>query len=111
MGRLSKQIGVVQAIWPPVLLAIVGFPLALELVAPNPFYGVRTTETLESLDAWYRANLLAGWVAVLSGSVATIANLVIVRSPHIQAHKKWWFTLGTTLLAVGATVAAGLLAS
>lgn len=111
MRRQGKQLGVFQGIWPPVLLVLVGIPMALELIAPNSFYGVRTSATLESVEVWYRANFYAGVVAVLFGTAATLVNLAIIRSTRIREDQKWWFTLGTTLLSAGAMVVAGLLAS
>ncbi len=110
MDRQSKKIGVVQAIWPPMLLVLIGLPLAFKLIAPNPFYGVRMSETIGSPDLWYQANLYAGWVAVIFGSAAALTNVSIVRSPRIPTRKKWWLTLGTFLLAAGAMVVAGQLA-
>jgi uncharacterized membrane protein len=93
------------------VLALLGIPLALQLIAPNSFYGIRTSATLNSAEVWYRANLFAGLVAVLAGTLAAFINVAIVRSPRIRANQKWWFTLGTTLLGGGAMVVAGLLAS
>lgn len=110
MARQGKEIGVFSAIWPPLLLAIVSFPLAFGLIGPNSFYGVRTAETLSSMETWYRANLNAGWVGLVFGAIACFANLRIVQSSKLQAKKKIWFTLSSTLLAVTAMVAAGLLA-
>lgn len=107
----GKHLSVIEGIWPPILLVMVGIPLALELVAPNSFYGVRTSETLGSSEVWYRANFYAGFVGVLSGIAAAFANLAIIRSSQIPERKKWWFTIGTTLLAAGAMIVAGLLTS
>ncbi|MCB2089486.1 MAG: SdpI family protein [Sphingomonadaceae bacterium] len=84
--------------------------MALELIAPNSFYGVRTSGTLESLDVWYRANFFAGMAAVVCGGAAILINLAIIRSTTIREDQKWWLTLGTFLLAAGAAVGAGLLA-
>jgi len=111
MAREQKPVRVFQAIWPSVLLALVGIPLALELVAPNPFYGVRTSTTLASMESWYRSNFYAGVVAVLGGTMATIANLAIVRSPRLSESRKLLCSLGTTLVAVAAMAIAGLAAS
>lgn len=64
----------------PILLAAIGIPLALGLIAPNSFYGVRTATTLASDAAWYRANAAGGLSMVVSGIVGFALNCYIVRS-------------------------------
>jgi uncharacterized membrane protein len=111
MARQHKTLGTFHAIWPPVLLALVGIPLALELVVPNAFYGVRNAATLASPERWYRSNFYAGVAAVLGGAVALFANLSIVRSNRLSEAQKWWRTLAVTMMAVAAMIIAGLAAA
>ncbi len=111
MRGQGKRLGIIDGIWPPILLVAVGIPLALELIAPNSFYGVRTSATAESPEVWYRANFYAGLAGVFFGTVAAAINLAIIRYTSVREDRKWRFTVGTTLIAAGAMVAAGLLAS
>jgi len=52
------------AIW--ILLFILSFPLAFNLIPPNRVYGFRTASTLSSPDIWAKANIFAGWAFMLS---------------------------------------------
>ena len=54
------------------LIAAVSIPLILNLVPPNPFYGLRTARTLSDRDRWCRANRFAGW-AFLAAAIAGAA--------------------------------------
>jgi len=64
----------------PLLVAAACLPMALEMIEPNGFYGVRIAATQASEAAWYRINQLAGIVGVIGGMVGFAANLAIARS-------------------------------
>ena len=98
----------IKAAWGPLLIALVCVPLALEMMGPNPIYGVRTSASLASQEVWYRANFYAGVTGVLSGLIGAIANLRIARSSLIAAHIKPWLTLGVTLVVAACILLAGL---
>lgn len=44
-------------------------PLALGLVPPNRFYGVRTPKTLSDRDVWLKANRLGGLLLMTASAV------------------------------------------
>ena len=98
----------IKAAWGPLLLALVCAPLALEMVGPNPVYGVRTSASLASQEVWYRANFSAGVTGVLGGLIGAVANWRIAQSSQITAHIKPWLTLGVTLIVAACTIVAGL---
>jgi uncharacterized membrane protein len=93
----------------PLVFVFVGGPMALKLVPPNGFYGVRTAEALSSADAWYSANFAAGAVAVLFGLAATAINIAVRRSAATPAQKLHIPFLTTIGVGVAVTVA-GVLA-
>ena len=59
----------------PVIILVAGAPLALNMIAPNNTYGVRTAKTYQSTETWYAVNSLGGWAMVASG-VLSIAILI-----------------------------------
>ncbi len=61
----------------PILVFLLGAPLALKSVPPNPFYGFRTTTTLSSPDAWYQINFATGLALIASGIAGAIAVLLL----------------------------------
>ncbi|MGI9471059.1 MAG: SdpI family protein [Rubripirellula sp.] len=48
---------------------LLGLPLALERVAPNPWYGFRTPLTVSTLAIWYRVNRITGWWMIATGLI------------------------------------------
>lgn len=64
----------------PLILAMVSVPLALGLVEPNAFYGVRIAATRASEAAWYRANHASGVAGAAGGLVGFALNLRVLRS-------------------------------
>jgi len=110
VGRSQKPVGLFQALTLPALIAVVGLPMAFQLIPPNAFYGVRTSETLASVEIWYRSNFWSGVAALLVGLLAVGANLFVVRSTKLSERQKSWVTLGTGLMAAVAMAGAGLMA-
>lgn len=80
-------------IW--LLTFFVGFPLALDLVPPNRFYGYRNRKTLSDREVWRKANVFSG--RVMMGS-AVIGALILYRLSPISND------LNTLLLAFFLTV-------
>jgi uncharacterized membrane protein len=64
----------------PLIFALICLPMALELIEPNGFYGVRTMATRASEAEWYRINRIAGIGGVIAGSIGFAANWLIARS-------------------------------
>jgi uncharacterized membrane protein len=61
------------------LFFILGIPLALKLVPPNPVYGVRTSKTFSNREVWYAANRSAGINMAITGIVIAVTRLVVPR--------------------------------
>jgi hypothetical protein len=51
---------------PSIILCILSIPLILNLVPPQKWIGVRTSETLSDGPTWYRVNRFAGWALLVS---------------------------------------------
>ena len=93
----------------PLLIAAISLPLALELIGPNPFYGVRTAATRFSEAEWFRINEISGLVGVAAGLLGFAANLLIARS-GLAMLTRYWACLGVLLAVAGAIVASSLAA-
>ena len=94
----------------PLIFVLIGVPMAMDLVPPNSFYGIRTQETLASEELWYAANSAAGTAAILSGLIATAINISVVRSASATPGLKLHISFVTTILVALATTIAGLIA-
>ena len=94
----------------PLIFVLIGLPMAMELVPPNDFYGIRTAETLAVDEVWYAANSAAGTVAVLFGLAATAINIKVGRSASATPGQKLHVPVVTTVLVAIATTIAGLTA-
>jgi uncharacterized membrane protein len=94
----------------PLIFVLIGLPMAMELVPPNAFYGIRTAETLAVDEVWYAANSAAGTVAVLFGLAATAINISVRRSASATAGQKLHVPVVTTVFVAIATTIAGLTA-
>ena len=92
----------------PLTFVLIGIPMAMDLVPPNPFYGIRIKETLASDELWYAANSAAGTVAVLSGLAATAINISVGRSASATPAQKLHISVVTTILVALAMTLAGL---
>ena len=91
----------------PLLIAAICVPLALGLVGPNPFYGIRTAATRLSEAEWYRINRLSGAVGVAAGLLGYGANRLIARS-HLEILARYWACLAVLLAVAGVIVATSL---
>ncbi len=58
---------------PATLIAVFSAPLALKLIPPNRFYGVRTAGTLANREVWFRANRVAGFLLTFAAGIALIS--------------------------------------
>ncbi len=95
----------------PLLLGAVGLPLALEIVPPNSFYGIRTAKTLASEEAWYAANFWSGLAAMVLSIPATLLNFAIARSPSIAEDRKHHLPVLVLVVTAAGMIAAGLVAA
>lgn len=93
----------------PLLFAAMCLPMALELIEPNGFYGVRIAATQASEAEWYRINRIAGIAGVIGGSSGFVVNLLIVRSGMAASRKNLVclaVLVGVSLLIVATSLAA-----
>jgi len=84
-------------------------PMALELIEPNGFYGVRIAATRASEAEWYRINRIAGIAGVIVGLIGFAANLLIARSGMAMPRKHLAclaVLIGVTVLIVAAALVA-----
>ncbi len=82
-----------------VLLAVLSLPLALGLLRPNRFYGLRPVRCPENPEAWRRVNAFAGRVFL----AVAAAGLVMGRLPeYLTPGRQVGFFL---VLLLGAAVA------
>lgn len=91
---------------PSALLFAFAVPMALGLIPPNRFYGVRTARTLADRGAWYRANRVAG-VAVMAAGAVYFA--VALARPYDRRASGDFSTWLVHLAAFAVPIAAGLL--
>lgn len=54
-----------------------GVPMALRMVAPNGWYGVRTATTAASPEVWYAVNAGAGIAVSVAGAVVICGTLLL----------------------------------
>jgi hypothetical protein len=93
----------------PLFFAAMCLPMALELVEPNGFYGVRIAATRASEAEWYRINGISGVAGVIGGAIGFAVNLLIWRSDIAPRRKDFaclMVLLGVALLIVAASFAA-----
>lgn len=77
---------------------VVGVPMALRIVAPNGFYGVRTSMTYSNPEVWYDVNQDVGTAMIVSSIVAALAVYGHQRLTSKTGDKKF---LTECMLAVG----------
>jgi uncharacterized membrane protein len=58
-------------------MVTISLPMARKQVAPNPWYGFRTKQTLSNPDVWYAANAYSGRL-MIKGSIINIALIVLM---------------------------------
>ena len=73
-----------KIIWTHIIIFITAIPLALRMVRPNRFYGLRMRKTMASDSVWYPANEMAGRLMVV-GSILGLAIMGWVESGVLPA--------------------------
>lgn len=90
----------------PALIIVIGIPLALQMVAPNHWYGFRTPAALSSTELWYGLNRTLGILLILSGSAGLVFSAIYWRWVEQPTEAKIGICLGVTaVLIVIASVA------
>jgi hypothetical protein len=83
-----------------VLIALVGVPLILGIVPPNPMYGFRVPATQADRAIWYPANAFMGW-AILWAAFASAIVIAVV-----PPTAKPWVLWATYFVALGGAIVA-----
>ena len=82
-----------------VVLAIVGIPLLLKIIPPNPIYGFNTRRTRESDNLWFEVNRFAGGALVAAGGLGAIILMTMSSRP-------WWAQMLVFIVLAGGAVGA-----
>src|SRR5688572_16446387 len=72
----------------PLSIAALAIPMVLRRVPPNGLYGFRTTKTLSSTEAWYKANHVSGLYMLAAAVLSMMFNLLLwtqIRLAGIEA--------------------------
>lgn len=110
-GRLRRIRPEKILLVPPLLIAAVSLPMALRLVPPNGFYGLRTTESLKSAEIWYRSNFQAGITGVALGLIGAVLVFAIMRMRSLSEEARVLLA-GAAIVLIGyATMIAGVAAT
>jgi uncharacterized membrane protein len=92
------------------LLMLAGAPLALEKVAPNRWYGLRTRKTLSSASVWYPINRVLGYDLLAAGAVvAAVALCVLSLGNGLAGSTVALIHVGSLGISVGAALLDGAL--
>ena len=98
-------------VFPPLLIAAVSLPMALQIVPPNGFYDLRTAKTLASAEAWYASNFWSGVTGVVLGILGAIVVYAIMRSRSMTEVTKALLAGATVVLVALGSALTGLLAT
>lgn len=66
-----------------VLLIALAIPTILKRIPPNPFYGFRVQQTLNSPELWYKVNEYAGKRLLIVGIVTVVVAVGLFFIPGI----------------------------
>jgi uncharacterized membrane protein len=83
------------------VFVVLGIPLAMRMVPPNGWYGIRTAKTLSNPEIWYRVNALGGKGAIVAGILSFLILLAL---------NSFWTADAATKKMVGLIVPLGLFA-
>jgi uncharacterized membrane protein len=95
---------------PPLIVALVAFPMALGIVQRNGVYGYRTPASLASDKVWHDANLAAGITGVVLGLAGAILLYALLRRRPVSVALAL-LSAGVALVVLGMSMAAGALSS
>ena len=90
-----------------ILYAVIGLaaiPLAMRLVPPNNYFGLRTPRTMDSTSHWYVVHAVGGQLLLVCCGLAAII-LMMYQGTYL---KSFWAQLALFLFFIGAGVAGTL---
>ncbi|WP_172437712.1 SdpI family protein [Acidithiobacillus marinus] len=63
---------------------LAALPLYFQKIRPNGFYGIRVPKALESEEAWYAINKMAGGKIAVGGSIMIASGILILFLHQIE---------------------------
>lgn len=88
-----------------ITLVAMSFPMAMQKIKPNGWYGFRTPKTLSNETIWYEANRVAGIDLLLAGWLTVIASVALFLFSGFLSEKQTIITLITvTMVSLWAAV-------
>ena len=90
---------------PATLIVVLSAPLALKLVPPNRFYGIRTAQTLADRDVWFRVNRVGGF-ALLAAGAATLCAFYL--KPELSSGRSFLGVLTLIVPVICALIATSI---
>jgi uncharacterized membrane protein len=60
------------------MFSLMSIPFIQERVAPNAFFGFRTSKTLSDPDVWYQANRIMGYDLLIAGLVIALGSVIVL---------------------------------
>src|SRR5512141_1280169 len=92
---------------PATLIAAFSAPLALKLVPPNRFYGIRTEQTLADRDVWFRVNRVGGF-ALLLAAATTLCTFILM--PEVASGRSFLGVLTLIVPVIAALIVTSIYA-
>ena len=84
---------------PSLILFILSIPLILNIIPPQKWIGIRTSETLSDEAVWYRVNRFGGWALLVSSAFYIgIAGIFPCAVPCGIDFVQWLVHLGAFVL-------------
>ena len=90
------------------LLVLLGLPLILRKVKPNPIYGFRVRRTLEDPRVWYEVNAFFGRQLLMVGLLEGLATLLLYFLPGLNVDTYALACLGVFIVVFGVAMAKSL---
>jgi hypothetical protein len=87
-----------------ITLILVSIPLILRKIAPNSWYGFRTSHTLENPGLWYAVNEYAGKWLVFVGACTILGSIGLALWPELDLDIYALGCLGIFLAAFTLTI-------
>ena len=86
------------------VIAMAAIPLAMRLIPPNPYYGVRTRRTMADAALWYNVNAVGGQLIAAACGISAI--LIMMYQGTVL--RSFWAQVFVFVVPLGAAVGATL---
>ena len=84
------------------IIALASIPLIAGVVPPNPWYGVRTKQTLSNPKLWFRVNYFAGWAFLVASAISAA---ILIWRPGIELVYKPLVLVGAVVVSLAISLA------